>query len=295
MTRLRLSCPEIFPRHEAAVRSVVFGALLLCSTPPPVLAQGGGDPNAELANEVIVVPLAGRSISALVTHQPAATKFTHAIALFPGSPGAMNLRVEDGRIQYGLGGNFLVRARRHFIEDGILTVVVDAPSDQQPNFFQGFRETPRYGEDVKGVVDAVSRKFGALDWTFIGTSEGSVSAAHAGRMLPADAKRVVLTSSVVSPSQRGRGVEVSDIRQIKIPLLWVHHRDDPCKYTQYSRVRSYAEQTKTPLVTVTGASQRRGDPCQAYTEHGFVGMEIKTIKAILSWIRTGQVPADVAE
>lgn len=267
----------------------------LAVTAQTAFAQGAGDPNAALANEVIVVPLAGRSISALVTHQPGATTFTHAIALFPGSPGAMNLRVEDGRILYGLGGNFLVRARRHFIEDGVLTVVVDAPSDQQPNFYQGFRETPRYGEDVKGVVDAVSGKFGALDWTFIGTSEGSVSAVHAARMLPADARRVVLTASVVSPSQRGRGIEVSDVRQVKIPILWVHHRNDPCKYTQYSRVRNYAEQTTTPLVSVTGASQARGDPCQAFSEHGFVGMEIKTIKAILSWIRTGQVPADIAE
>src|SRR5262249_58125949 len=137
----------------------------------------------------------------------------------------MNVRVEDGRIQYGLGGNFLVRARRHFVEEGILTVVVDAPSDQQPNFFQRFRETPRYGEDVKGVVDAVSGKFGALDWTFIGTSEGSVSAVHAAWMLPADARRVVLTASVLSPSQRGRGIEVSDVRPVQIPILLVHHRN----------------------------------------------------------------------
>lgn len=33
----------------------------------------------------------------------------------------------------------------------------------------------------------------------------------------------------------------------------------------------------------------------AFTEHGFVGMEAKTIKAMLSWIRTGAVPGDVSE
>jgi hypothetical protein len=33
----------------------------------------------------------------------------------------------------------------------------------------------------------------------------------------------------------------------------------------------------------------------AFTQHGFVGMEIKTIKAILGWIRTGAVPPDIAE
>jgi hypothetical protein len=272
--------------------AVLAAALIV---PAPAAHAQGNDPNALLANEVIVAELPGRSISVLVTHQPGATKFTHAIALFPGSPGHMNLRVEDGTIQYGLGGNFLVRARRHFIEDGILTVVFDAPSDQQNGFPQAYRETPRYGEDIKAAIDAVSKKFGALDWTFIGTSEGSVSAAHAARMLPSDAKRVALTASVVSPSGRGRGLAVADVRPINIPVLWVHNRDDPCKYTQYFRVKSYAEETKTALLTVIGATGVRGDACMAFTQHGFVGMEIKTIKAMLSWIRTGQVPPDVTE
>jgi len=279
---------------QARLRILALSGVLLACPAQPVGAQGT-DPNAAFANEVIVAQLPGRTISVLVTHQPGATKFTHAIALFPGSPGHMNLRVEGGKIQYDLGGNFLVRARRHFLEDGFLTVVIDAPSDQQNGFPQAFRETPRYGEDVKAALDAVSTKFGALDWTFIGTSEGSVSAAHAARMLPSDAKRVALTASVVSPSGRGRGLAIADVRQIKIPVLWVHNRDDPCKYTQYFRVRNYAEETKTSLLTVIGANGVRGDACMAFTQHGFVGMEIKTIKAILSWIRTGQVPPDVSE
>jgi hypothetical protein len=274
---------------------LVLGALL-ASPPGTVHAQGKGkDPNLAFANEVIVAQLPGRSIAALVTHRRGATRFTHAIALFPGSPGYMNLRVEDGEISYGLRGNFLVRARRHFLDAGFLTVVVDAPSDNQVNFWHSYRASGRYGEDVKAVVEAVSKKFGALDWTFIGTSEGSVSAAHAARMLPSHAKRVVLTSSLVMPGSQGPGLRVSDITPITIPLLWVHHRNDPCKYTQYSRVKGYAGETKTPLVTVTGSHDSRGNPCDALSEHGFVGMEVKTIRAILAWIRTGQVPPDVSE
>lgn len=260
----------------------------------PAAAQAA-DPNAAFANEVIVAQLPGRSIAALVTHQPGATKFTHAVALFPGSPGYIKLRVEDGDIKFGLRGNFLIRARRHFLEDGFLTVVLDAPSDHQVNFWHSYRASERYGEDVKAVVEAVAKKYGTLDWTFVGTSEGSVSAAHATRMLPSHSKRAALTSSLVMPGFQGPGLRVSDIGQIQVPVLWVHHRNDPCQYTQYSRVRSYAEETKTPLVTVTGVGDRRGDPCMAFTEHGFVGMEMKTIKAILSWIRTGRVPGDVSE
>lgn len=279
--------------HRMLRLLAVSGVALACAAQPG-RAQVT-DPNAALANEVIVAQLPGRSISALVTHRPGATKFTHAIALFPGSPGYMNLRVEGGAIHYGLGGNFLVRARRHFIEDGILTVVIDAPSDHQLNFWHSYRASDRYGEDVKAVVDAVSKKFGGLDWTFIGHSEGSVSAVHAARMVSPPAKRVALTASLVTPSFPGPGVRVSDVRQVGIPVLWVHHRDDPCRWTLHSDVKRYAEETKTALLTVTGESNVRGNPCDAHTQHGFVGMEIKTIKAILSWIRTGQVPPDVSE
>ena len=277
-----------------ALHGLAALAAALIVAAPPARAQGG-DPNAALANEVVVAQLPGRSISALVTHQPGATKFTHAIALFPGSPGTMNLRVEGGAIRYGLGGNFLVRARRHFIEDGILTVVVDAPSDHQVNFWHAYRASDRYGEDVRAVVEAVARKFGALDWTFIGTSEGSVSAVHAARMVAPPAKRVALTASLISPGFAGPGVRVSDVSAVSIPVLWVHHRDDPCSYTQYSKARQFAEATKTPLLTVTGAGEVRGNPCDAFSQHGFVGVEIRTIKAILSWIRTGQAPADLSE
>jgi pimeloyl-ACP methyl ester carboxylesterase len=276
--------------------AVLVLAALLAYPPTSVYAQGKGkDPNSAFANEMIVAQLPGRSIAALVTHRPGATKFTHGIALFPGSPGWIELRVEDGQIQHGMRGNFLVRARRHFLDQGYLTAVIDAPSDQQPNFHQSHRETPRYGEEVRAIIEAVSKKYGALDWTFIGTSEGSVSAVHAARMAAPPAKRVVLTSSVVFPGPRGRGVEAGQVKQVTIPVLWVHHRRDPCKFTPYYRVKSYAEETGTPLVSVTGAGDTRGNPCEAFSEHGFVGTEVKVIRAILSWIQTGQVPPDVSE
>lgn len=279
---------------QTTLRRAAILGIALTFPAHPAAAQPA-DPNAAFANEVIVAQLPGRSIAALVTHQPGATKFTHAIALFPGSPGYINLRVEDGEIKFGLRGNFLIRARRHFLDDGFLTAVLDAPSDHQVNFWHSYRASERYGEDVKAVVEAVSKKYGALDWTFVGTSEGSVSVVHAARMVSPPAKRVALTSSLVTPSFAGPGVRVSDVKQVSIPLMWVHHRNDPCSYTHYSRVKQFAEETKTPLVTVTGEGNVRGKPCDAFTQHGFVGMEVKTIKAILSWIRTGAVPQDVSE
>src|SRR5262245_51699056 len=175
-------------RHQARVAALVLALAASC----PALAQ---DPNfTGFTNELIVVPFKDHTMAGLVTRRPD-DKITHALALFPGSPGQVKLQLQNGQLAMELRGNFLVRARRHFLEEGFLTVVVDAPSDQWFGLFRHeFRASPRYGEDVKGLVDEVNKRYGELDWTFIGTSEGSVSAVAAARMVPP--KRVVLTSSL---------------------------------------------------------------------------------------------------
>jgi hypothetical protein len=49
----------------------------------------------------------------------------------------------------------------------------------------------------------------------------------------------------------------------------------------------------SPLVTVRGGGPTRGKPCDAFTQQGFVGIEIPTIKAMKDWIKTRAVPPDV--
>ncbi len=275
----------------------VVVSVLVCLTGYELHAQQPAWPDPALTNEVIVVPLEGHSISALITHKPGVTTFTHAVAIFPGDPGRGNLRVENGQIQYdNQRGNFLVRSRGYFLEDGFLTVVIDAPSDYQSGpFWHSFRASPRYAQDVNAVVGAVSRRFGDLDWTYAGHSEGTVSAAFAGRRASPDVRRIVLASALTIANYQGPGLSVSDFKDVKIPVLWVHHRNDPCRWTSYSRARDYAKDTNSALVTVTGVKNSRGDACQPFSEHGFVGMEDKTVKAIVGWIRSGQVPADIGD
>ena len=282
-------------RHQAGVVRALAVALALAATPFPAFGQGG-DPNAALANELIVVPFKDHTMAGLVTHRPQDTKFTHALALFPGFSGQVKLQMQNGQIVIGdLRGNFLVRARRHFLEEGFLTVVVDAPSDHWFGLFtHDFRASPRYGEDVQGLMDAVAKRYGDLDWTFVGTSEGSLSAVYAGRMVTPPPKRLVLTSSLTSPNLQGPGLRFSDVKALTVPVLWVHHRRDPCRATPYSTTKSWAEELHQPLVTVTGSQGARGNPCEARSEHGYAGMEVKTIQAIVAWIRTGKA-ADVGE
>jgi len=251
------------------------------------------DPNFAHPNEIVTVAVQDYAISGLATHLRDAKAFKYGVVLFPGHPGIMRLREEDGQPRFGLGGNFLVRSRRHWLDEETLVVVVDAPSDQWTTFSQGFRETLRYGADVAALLKEAGRRFGVEDWTFVGTSEGSISAFHAARMNPGLARRLILTSSVFLRSQNGPGLSGVKWDGLSARLLWVHHEDDPCMYTAYRDAQRFAEKSRSPLVTVRGGGPSRGGACQAYTAHGFVGVESEAVSAMRSWVKTGATPPDV--
>jgi pimeloyl-ACP methyl ester carboxylesterase len=216
------------------------------------------------------------------------------VALFPGHPGIMQLQEVDGLPKFGQGGNFVVRARRFWLDDETLVTVVDAPSDQWGSFSQRFRETDRYGTDVAALIGDIGKQFDIHDWTFVGTSEGSITAFHAARMNPALAKRVILTSSVFRAGRNGPGLTSARYEDLKsTKLLWVHHENDPCDFTQYRDARSSAERSGAPLVTVHGGGPFGGDACMPFSQHGYVGLEKEVVLAMRSWIKTGLVPADV--
>ncbi len=244
-------------------------------------------------DEVITASLDGYTIAGLATRLEHATALRYGIAVFPGHPGILRLELEHGRPRYDMRGNFLVRSRRHWLDAETLVLVVDAPSDQWTSFWQDFRATPRYGADVAALLKQASDKYGVGDWTFVGTSEGSVSAFHAARMNPQLARRVILTSSLWRATRNGSGLSNADWTALKAPLLVVHHENDPCEYTSYRDARRYAAKAASPLVTVRGGGPGKGGACQAFTAHGFVGVERAVVRAMRSWVRTGVVPADV--
>jgi hypothetical protein len=275
------------------VKRVLALALL---APMVCAAQSGSDPNLAHPNQVVTAQRDGYTIAGLVTHKEGVKAFKYGVLLFPGSPGVLRITEENGQIRHGQTGNFIIRSRRHWLDDETLLVSVDAPSDKWTFFPQIFRAEPRYGADVAALVSEVSKRYGGIgDWTFVGTSEGSITAFHAARMNPRLATRVILTSSVFTGTRNGPGLSGARLEDLKSPLLWVHHADDPCRFTQYSDARRYAESTKSPLVTVRGGGPQTGDACEPRTFHGYVGREAQTVKAMQAWVKTGQVPGDVTE
>ncbi|HET7854715.1 MAG TPA: hypothetical protein VFM04_09695 [Candidatus Methylomirabilis sp.] len=269
---------------------LVFSVVALLTSSRIGHAQREPSPGTD---HVVTVKRNGYTISGLVTHLQDAKTFKYAIALFPGHPGIMRLREENGQPKFELGGNFLVRSRRHWLDEETLVVVVDAPSDQWTTFSQQFRETPRYGVDVEALLKEIARRYSVVDWTFVGTSEGSVSAFHAARMNPQLVRRTILTASLFRPTRNGPGLSAVKLDELPAQLLWVHHEDDPCPYTPYRDAQEFSRRSRKPLLAIRGGGPGRGEACQAFTAHGFVAVERETVLAMRSWVKTGAVPADL--
>ena len=78
-----------------------------------------------------------------------------------------------------------------------------------------------------------------------------------------------------------------------MPQLFIHHKDDPCLVTRHAAV--VARRKDVPLITVLGAVEPRGEPCEARTQHGFVGRERTVMLALHDWVTERKLPLTVGE
>jgi hypothetical protein len=242
-----------------------------------------------VSESVLTARFPDRSISALVTRPAAPGPYKRAILLMPGHPGIMKLQSPES---FMLKGNFLIRSRKAWLDSETVVFSVDAPSDEWASFTGRFRTGERYAEDLRGLAREIEKAFGRLQWVIVGTSEGSVSAFHAARALGPDGVKVIFTASLFDQSSNSHGLASLDFGELKVPMLWVHHENDPCRYTPYWQAKRHAEKTRMPLITVRSSNAGRGDPCQGFSQHGFAGMEEDTVRAMKRWVTDG-IAADV--
>ncbi|HTQ39202.1 MAG TPA: hypothetical protein VMJ32_09235 [Pirellulales bacterium] len=209
-----------------------------------------------------------------------------AVILLAGGNGGLQL-TPSGAITT-LAGNFLVRSRQMFVDQGFVTVLVDAPSDRQAApFLIGFRVTPQNVADMKAVIAWVKKQYKLPVW-LVATSRGTQSAAYVATSLTGgDAPDgLVLTSTILNDNKEA-AVPSMALNRVRIPVLIIHHTEDGCSKCPYSNVAALLAQftaaPKKQLIPISGG-QTRGDPCEAWAHHGFNGNEQEVVTQIANYI-----------
>jgi len=243
-----------------------------------------GQVYAETTQKVVDIPTRPGVSERVVVLTPEVTKA--AVVLFAGGHGGLQI-FPNGSFKWG-EGNFLMRTRQLFADQGLLVVVVDAPSDRQsPPYLSGFRQRPEHVADIKAVIAWVREQAKLPVW-LIGTSRGTQSAAFVATELngPEGPDGLVLTSTILI-DDKGRPVPAMALDKLHIPVLVVHHELDGCSLCSFSDVPKLMEKLggapRKQLLSVSGG-QTRGDPCEAYAYHGFNGIEREVVTQIATWI-----------
>lgn len=210
-----------------------------------------------------------------------------AVILLAGGHGGLQI-FPNGGFRWG-DGNFLVRTRDLFAQQGLAVAVVDAPSDRQSApFLGGFRQSPEHVADLKAVIAWMREKTGVPVW-LVGTSRGTQSAAWATTQLPrADGgpDGLVLTSTILS-DPNSRAVPAMPLERVAVPVLVVHHQQDGCKLCAFSEtpglMAKFTAAPRKELIAVSGGTSK-GDPCEAWAYHGYNGLETEVVGRIGAWI-----------
>lgn len=209
-----------------------------------------------------------------------------AVILFAGGHGGLQM-YPNGSFKWG-EGNFVVRTRQLFADQGLLVVVVDAPSDRQsPPYLSGFRQQPEHVADIKAVIAWVREQAKVPVW-LVGTSRGTQSAAYVATEVDgSEGPDGLVLSSTILTDNKGRPVLAMPLDKLHIPVLVVHHEQDGCGHCSFSDVPRLMEKLsgapKKQLLTFKNG-RNRGDPCGPFAYHGFNGLEREVVAQIAMWI-----------
>lgn len=258
-----------------SVARLLFASLLLAALASPCSA----------AEELITIPTrSGVTLSYLLDQDKAATPKVVVIS-FIGGFGALGLerRAQKGPVKFGPTANFLIRIKDQMTDADIADVIVDSPSDQLPDGMSDrFRMGQDHATDIRALIRDLKQRFPGAKIFLLGTSRGTISAAALGASLGELVQGVILSSTVTNADHGGAALSAFDFGSIKVPVLLVHNRDDGCRTSPYSGAERLAK--RFPLVSVSGGDPPQSEPCEAMSQHGYLGREAPTAQAIRNWM-----------
>jgi len=236
------------------------------------------------SEKLVEIPSRGRMVRALELRPE---KPVASVILFAGGSGDLGLTA-DGR-EMSLSFNQLVRSRFGYRQESLATLVPDLASDLKGS--ANARQSAKHAQDIGALVKYMRAI--ATPVVLVGTSRGSLSVANAVANLAEDERpdAMVLTSAFLL----GGGDSVQNIarkepQRLAVPTLVIAHRDDQCRFTSPRQVEPFrrwlsAAEPNVKTIIMEGGQAGGGNPCEANSPHGFIGLDEQVVAAISQWIK----------
>lgn len=197
------------------------------------------------------------------------------VLLFSGGGGALQVQ-DDGTTK---NTHTLVRSRNLWAQYGISAVLVDTPND-----LGNIKNNARFGKNhqqrILNVVRYYKEKFNLPIWLFghsIGTTS-VVTFANQGKEWQAMISGVAVA---------GTHFTATLDKEVSLPTLAIHHRQDGCKYDPVSAsediIRSRPAKVRSQLTIIDGGVNS-GHVCLSMAYHGFNQREGQLIEAAAKFI-----------
>ena len=217
---------------------------------------------------------------------------TASVILFAGGHGALGLQSATA-MKWG-AGNFLVRSRDKFADQNFIVAVVDAPSDRRQGMNAIFRMSSAHAGDI-GAVAAYLRQQAEVPVWLVGTSMGTFSASQ-GAIASKGVDGLVLSSTITRAKPDWKiarshpdGVASMALQGVTAPTLILSHRHDGCAITPAADVpklsKRLAKARKVEVTLLDGGHPPQSEPCEARSQHGFLGIEAEAVDAIAKFIK----------
>lgn len=202
---------------------------------------------------------AGQSIPYVLTSKPGQPAY--AVILMPGGKGVLDPRILNGKLTLSMAGNFLIRSRELFADGRFVAASTDATS------------TP---DRILAIVRDLEARYGRIAVYVIGTSRSTEATLALAKSLDGIVAGFVHTSSM-------NNVASFDPRGLKSRNVIVLHTMDACRVTKPSSGKASNSQFGTELIEMSGGKST-GDDCEAFSYHGYNGIEQETVTRIKAWI-----------
>jgi pimeloyl-ACP methyl ester carboxylesterase len=254
-----------------------------------LLATGLGAAHASNALVSIRTPRgAAQALILIKPEQPIAS-----VVLFAGGHGRLGLRSASS-MTWG-AGNFLVRSRDKFAAHGFMVAVADAPSDRPQGMNAIFRMSDAHAADIGAIAAYLEKQANVPVW-LVGTSMGTFSAARGAIGASKRIDGLVLTSTITRSKpdwkiaqSHGDGVASMALHEIRVPTLIVSHKKDGCALTPAADApklsKRLTKSARVEIVLLEGGDPPLSDPCEAKSQHGFLGIEAQAIDTIARFIK----------